>query len=75
MKVSHKVDTRKAHIDQGTKVLADSRTSVKQISDRAYHEWLKRGCTHGFDVEDWLEAENQILSQEPLIADNSDGLG
>lgn len=31
-----------------------------QISNRAYHLWLKRGCEHGHHVEDWLEAEAQL---------------
>lgn len=33
---------------------------TKRIKDRAYVLWQKRGCAHGFDHKDWLEAEAQI---------------
>lgn len=36
----------------------------EQIATRAYELWLKRGCEHGFDVEDWINAEEE-LKQEP----------
>ena len=31
-----------------------------QISQRAYELWQKRGCVHGFDQQDWLEAERLL---------------
>ncbi len=40
--------------------------SCQQISERAYELWLKRGCIHGFHVEDWLEAEAQL--QKEIVA-------
>ena len=31
------------------------------IALRAYHLYLGRGATHGHDLDDWLEAERQVL--------------
>jgi hypothetical protein len=31
------------------------------IERRAYHLYLGRGATHGHDLDDWLEAERQVL--------------
>lgn len=32
------------------------------IALRAYEFFLQRGCTHGWDVEDWLQAERELLA-------------
>jgi len=31
------------------------------VEQRAYERFLARGGTHGSDVEDWLEAERDVL--------------
>ncbi len=33
------------------------------IAQRAYELYEQRGHTHGHDLEDWLEAERQILNE------------
>ena len=33
---------------------------MRQISDAAYYLYLQRGNQDGFDVQDWLRAEEQI---------------
>jgi hypothetical protein len=35
-----------------------------QISGRAFELYVQRGFQDGHDLEDWLEAERQILRQE-----------
>ena len=35
-----------------------------RIADRAYELYVQRGHEHGHDMEDWLEAERQILPTE-----------
>ena len=40
-----------------------------RIANRAYELYVQRGHKHGHDLEDWLEAERQILPKE--IADRS----
>lgn len=31
-----------------------------EIARRAYDLYLARGCAHGHDVEDWLQAEREM---------------
>lgn len=33
------------------------------IAQRAYELYVHRGHVHGHDLDDWLEAERQILSE------------
>ncbi len=35
-----------------------------RIAERAYELYTQRGQDHGHDLEDWLEAERQILPKE-----------
>lgn len=32
----------------------------EQVAEAAYYRWLSRGCGHGRDVEDWLQAERSL---------------
>ncbi len=32
----------------------------ENIRIAAYHRWEQRGGIHGFDVEDWLQAETEV---------------
>jgi hypothetical protein len=33
---------------------------IERIAERAYQLWQIRGCQHGNDHQDWLDAENQL---------------
>ena len=35
----------------------------EQIERRAYAIYLERGCGDGFDVQDWLQAESELLAE------------
>lgn len=35
----------------------------EKIAMRAYEKWLKRGCKHGQDQQDWIEAEKEIRAE------------
>jgi hypothetical protein len=37
--------------------------SIEAVAARAYQLYVERGCIHGHDVEDWIEAEKQIRSE------------
>ena len=37
-----------------------------RLAERAYELYVQRGYEHGHDLEDWLEAERQILPKEML---------
>ena len=33
---------------------------LKQIEENAYQKYLSRGCEHGYDQQDWYEAEKEL---------------
>lgn len=33
---------------------------ARETAIRAYLLFVERGCTHGFDVQDWLQAEQEM---------------
>ena len=38
-----------------------------KIAQRAYEKWCKRGCQHGSDRQDWLEAEAEYCEIEEML--------
>jgi Protein of unknown function (DUF2934) len=47
--------------------LSDTDLLRRQTARRAYQLYEARGCVDGFDLQDWLQAEREILGQvEPL---------
>jgi hypothetical protein len=36
---------------------------LEEIALRAYEKFVQRGCLHGFDQQDWLEAEEELLAE------------
>jgi hypothetical protein len=34
------------------------------VAKRAYQIFEKRGCTHGFDLEDWVSSEKELLRDD-----------
>lgn len=43
-------------------ISVDPATLRQQIEERAYAKFCERGGTPGYDVEDWLAAEQEILA-------------
>jgi hypothetical protein len=37
--------------------------SLEEIRHRAYEIHLERGCVHGCDQDDWLQAERELLEK------------
>jgi hypothetical protein len=37
----------------------------EQIAQRAHEIWVKSGCKHGHDEQNWLEAERQLKAEMP----------
>jgi hypothetical protein len=37
--------------------------SQEKIAIRAYEKWLKRGQPQGTEMQDWLEAENELKAE------------
>lgn len=46
----------------------ETKPSEIEIQQRAYELFLERGCEHGRDVEDWLEAEKELNELAELRA-------
>ena len=38
-----------------------------RITTRAYELFVERGCREGYAVDDWLEAEREIVRREVLV--------
>jgi hypothetical protein len=37
-------------------------TAIQQkIRERAYFNWINRGCVHGDELNDWMDAEQQVM--------------
>ena len=39
---------------------AQVKSAREQIAQRAHEIWVKNGCKHGQDEQNWLEAERQL---------------
>lgn len=66
-----KTDERAATAtDRAPKSLAQPATVTdSDIACRAYDFYLARGCEHGHDVEDWLQAERELNGgAQPALA-------
>jgi hypothetical protein len=37
-----------------------STLSLDEIQQRVYELHLERGCVHGYDLDDWLQAEREL---------------
>jgi hypothetical protein len=48
--------------------MSETKPSEAQIQQRAYELFLQRGCEHGRDMEDWLEAEQELTELAALGA-------
>ena len=46
-----------------------SEEQLEQIRRRAYELYEARGREDGHAVEDWLQAEGEIIAGKPLVAD------
>lgn len=44
----------------------DGHTRAERVAQRAYELYLARGGEHGYDQEDWYEAEHQIEAEDAL---------
>jgi hypothetical protein len=42
---------------------ATPKVTHEKIAMRAYEKWVHRGCVHGTDQQDWLEAEAELQAE------------
>jgi len=43
--------------------LSDTALLRRLFAQRAYQVYEERGCHDGFDLQDWLQAEREVLEQ------------
>jgi hypothetical protein len=46
-----------------SRTTAPPAVSHEKIAQRAYERWMKRGCPHGSDMLDWVEAEKELKAE------------
>jgi hypothetical protein len=39
------------------------RPTNQEIAERAYYIFLRHGSSHGFDLDDWLQAERELVGR------------
>lgn len=60
--------SRKKTLSANAAAVAVFQPQHEEIALRAYQFFVQRGCAHGRDLEDWLQAEREVLaksSQKP----------
>lgn len=53
--------------------VGDDKLLHQRIAEKAYELYECRGCCHGRNVEDWLEAERLVLAEIELQTDKAAG--
>ena len=43
---------------------AEGHPTREEIELRAHQIYVERGCAHGLDVEDWLQAERELVVEK-----------
>ncbi len=51
-------------VTPSTPTASGAKPSCEHIAQRAYEKWMKRGCVHGYDVQDWAEAEKEVMAEQ-----------
>jgi hypothetical protein len=47
----------------------------EEVELRAYQIYIERGCTGGHDVDDWLQAEHELLEKYANVGRIAKGAG
>ncbi|HWF37326.1 MAG TPA: DUF2934 domain-containing protein [Candidatus Acidoferrales bacterium] len=57
---------KSAEANPGPTVLT-SQPPHHAIALRAYEFFVQRGYNHGWDLQDWLQAESELLGKQPAM--------
>ena len=61
-------DTKHEAVEsEKTQVQLANAASLEEIRLRAYELHLEKGCAHGQDLEDWLQAEQELAAKRPAV--------
>ena len=50
-----------------TQVQLANAPSLEEIRLRVYELHLEKGCAHGRDLDDWLQAERELAAKHPSV--------
>jgi hypothetical protein len=53
--------------------VAKYQPTQEEIALRAYHLYMERGGVSGNELEDWVEAERQLISENGKATENGNG--
>jgi Protein of unknown function (DUF2934) len=53
--------------------VAKNQPTQEEIAVRAYHIYLEGGGVPGNELEDWIEAERQLISENGKATENGNG--
>jgi hypothetical protein len=56
-----------------TTTAAAAKPACERVAMRAYEKWLQRGCVHGYDQQDWVEAEREVMAEQNRSTTSSAG--
>jgi len=59
---------RKKSLDTNPAPPAASQVSHEVIAVRAYEFFIQRGYAHGSDLQDWFQAESELLARQPSLS-------
>ena len=54
---------------------AEAHPTREEVELRAYQIYIERGCTGGHDVDDWLQAEHELLEKYANVGRIAKGAG
>ena len=61
---NRKTSSKEISIQQVSKFsIGDEQVLRQRIAEKAYELYECRGCCHGRDLDDWLEAEQLVLAE------------
>jgi len=53
------------HTPQSASTMSGAtKPSRERIAMRAYEKWMQRGCVHGYDMQDWVDAEKELMEEQ-----------
>lgn len=55
--------TRRSKSPAKASILLEPEGLRQMIAERAYYLFIERGCEHGYDLDDWLEAQALVLEE------------
>jgi hypothetical protein len=53
--------------------VAKNQPTQEEIALRAYRLYMERGRAPGNELEDWIEAEHQLLAENGKVTENGNG--